>query len=46
MNVEQLKEYLAKITNTQKPVCVNETELEENNIIDDNDKLKINIRNS
>ena len=44
MNIEQLKNYLTKIPNTQKQVYIEDKELEEENLVNDNDGLKIYIK--
>lgn len=44
MTVEQLKNYLNKITNTQKEVVINGFILEEENIENKNNNLNIKIK--
>lgn len=44
MTVEQLKNYLNKITNTQKEVVINGFILEEENIENKNNSLNIKIK--
>ncbi len=44
MTVEQLKNYLNKIINTQKEVVINGSILEEENIENKNDNLNIKIK--
>lgn len=44
MTVEQLKNYLNKITNTQKEVVINGFILEEENIENENNNLNIKIK--
>lgn len=44
MTVEQLKNYLNKITNTQKEVVINGSTLEEENIENKNNNLNIKIK--
>lgn len=44
MTVEQLKNYLNKITNTQKEVVINGSILEEENIENKNNNLNIKIK--
>ena len=43
MNIEQLKEYLTRVTNTQKPIYINGIELKEEYIIDAPNMLKIHL---
>lgn len=44
MTVEQLKNYLNKVTNTQKEVMINGFILEEENIENKNNNLNIKIK--
>ena len=44
MTVEQLKNYLNKITNTQKEVVINGSILKEENIENKNNNLNIKIK--
>lgn len=43
MTVEQLKNYLNRVTNTQKEVMINGITLEEDNIDNNNNHLNIEI---